>query len=87
MGFSIIIPKQVIQELEKLGRKLELSILKKHEGKFKVIRFKKGYVDKGMVEFGNSHPRAIIATLDYDLKSKLTNKIMVIRGKKRLEVI
>jgi len=87
MGFHIIIPKQVIQELEKLKRALELKVLEKNRGFFRMIRFKRGYVDKGMVEFGNEHPRAIIATLDSALKKQLKNRIMVIRRMKTLEVV
>jgi len=87
MGFTIIIPKQVIQELEKLKRKLELKILEKYRSSFKIIRFKKGYVDKGIIEFAEKNPRAIIATLDRDLKNRILNRKMVIRQKKKLEVI
>jgi len=87
MGFKISIPDKVIKELEKLKRNFELSYLEKYKDQFKIIKFKKGYVDKGMIEYGKTHVRAVIATLDSDLKSKLKNRIMVIRGKKRLEVI
>ena len=87
LGFKIIIPKQVIDELIKLNRKLELKILEKYRGEYRVIRFKRGYVDKGMIEFAQKNPRVIVATLDSDLKNKILNHKMVIRGKKRLEVI
>jgi rRNA-processing protein FCF1 len=87
MGFHIIIPKQVIDELVKLKRKLELKIVEKHKADYQLIRFKRGYVDKGMIEFAQKNPKAIIATLDSDLKNKILNSKMVIRGKKTLEVI
>ncbi len=87
MGFRIVIPKQVIDELEKLKRNFELKVLEANRDSFKLIRFKKGYVDKGMIEYSKKNPKAIVATLDRDLKSKIKNPIMVIRGKKQLEVI
>lgn len=87
MGFHILIPLQVIQELEKLKRKKELKLLEIHKESFKTIRFKKGYVDKGMVEFSKKNPKAVVATLDSALRNKITNPIMVIRGKKTLEVV
>jgi len=87
LGFQIIIPKQVISELMKLKRKLELKLLDKHKNSYKIINFKRGYVDKGIIEFSEKHPRVIIATLDSDLKNRIVNPIMVIRGKKTLEVV
>jgi rRNA-processing protein FCF1 len=87
MGFKLIIPMQVIQELEKLNRKLELKLLEKNKDNFQVVRFKRGYVDKGIIEYSKKNPRAIIATLDLDLKNKILNRIMVIRSKKKLEIV
>lgn len=87
MGFHIIIPKQVIDELIKLKCSLELKLLETYRERYQIVRFKKGYVDKGMVEFGKKHPKAVVATLDRELQDKLTNPIMIIRGKKQLEVI
>jgi len=87
MGFRIIIPRQVIDELDKLNRALELKILEKYREHYKVVRFKKGYVDKGMIEYSKKNPKAVIATLDRDLKDKIINRKMVIREKKKLEII
>lgn len=87
MGFRIIIPLQVITELEKLKRTLELKLLEEHKEQFTTVRFKKGYVDKGMMEFSKKYPKAVVATLDSALKNNITNPIMVVRRKKKLEVI
>lgn len=96
MGFQIIIPQQVLDELGRLLTKkgavkdqaaLSLRVVEQHKHLFKTIKFKKGYVDKGMVAYAKEHPRAVVATLDYALKQKIRNPIMVIRGKKKIEVV
>ena len=87
MGFKILIPDKVLGELEKLKRNFELDYLERYKTSYKIIKFKKGYVDKGMIEYGKKHEKAVIATLDSDLKSKLANRIMVVRGKKTLEIV
>ncbi len=86
-GFQIIIPKQVINELKKNKAELALKVLEKHKGFFKIIIFKKSYVDKRIIEFAEKNPKAIIATLDKDLKNRIINQKLVIREKKRLEII
>jgi len=87
MGFRIVIPLQVKKELEKLGRVVELKLLEKNRKQYREVRFKKGYVDKGMVEYAKKNPKAIIATLDSELKRKITTSKMIIRGRKTLEVV
>jgi len=86
-GFKLIIPKQVIAELENLKAELALKLLEKEKKSYKLIEFKKSYVDKGIIEFAEKNPRAVIATLDSDLKNRLLNQKLVIRGKKKLEII
>ena len=86
-GFQILIPKQVINELKKNKAELALKLLEKNKKSYKLIKFKKSYVDKGIIEFAKTNPRAIIATLDSDLKKRILNQKMVIREKKRLGIV
>ncbi len=84
-GYQILIPKQVIEELKKLGGKLSLELLKKN--KFKKIDLKGKNVDKAIINFARKNPNVIIATLDREIKNKIKNPKLIIRGKKKLEII
>ena len=95
-GLQILISKQVIEEIKRVANstkklkfrdaaKLAQVILEKN--KFKQIDIKGKYVDKGLIKYAKEHPRLIVATLDRDIKNKTTNSKLVIRGKKKLEVI
>ena len=85
MGFQIVIPKQVVKELERKNAGLALKIIKsnKHES----LDLTVNYVDKGLIRYAKFHPKAFIATLDEDLKRKIKNQKIVIRGKKKLGII
>ena len=100
MGFQILIPKQVINELKiilKSKKKLHfredamlsLKILEKNKVLYRGIDVSKygKNTDKGIKNFADRNKDIIIATLDRELKKKTKNQKMVIRGKKRLEVI
>ena len=95
MGVQILISKQVIEEIKRVGNstkklkfrdaaKLAQVILEKN--KFKQIDIRGKYVDKGLIKYAKDHPRLIVATLDREIKSKVTNSKLVIRGKKKLEI-
>lgn len=94
-GYQIIIPKQVINELKLLKSrdkkqssyesKLALKLLKKY--KFKKTDLKTNKADKAILKFAKKHPRVIIATLDKELKEKIKNKKLIIRGKNKLEIV
>jgi len=94
--YQILIPEQVIDEIKniiKSKKKLKfrsqaniaLKILKK--SKFKKIDLGKGHVDKLILRFSKEKPKVIIATLDRELQKKLQNPKLIIRGKKKLEII
>ena len=90
MGLQAIVPEQVIKELERLSEKkqeakLALKVL--HSGFFTKKKIGKKYADKAIIQYAKSNSEAIIATLDSDLKRKIKNNKLVIRGKKRLEII
>lgn len=99
MGFKIIIPEQVIKEIENVSNsnqklksrenaKFAIEILKKNN--FEEIDIGKGHVDRKIIEYIKDKPEILVATLDRELKKKLIqlkkHKI-VIRGKKKIEII
>lgn len=94
-GISIIIPSQVIEELKKISgskkklhfredAKLALKIMQKN--KFDIIEFEEKYVDKGIINFAKKNKEIMVATLDKDIQSKTSNKKIIIRQKKKLEL-
>lgn len=96
MGIQILIPKQVIKEIKgiinskkklhfKEDAKIALKLLE--ENPFKEIDLNEKCVDKGLIKFAKKNKDVIIATLDRELKNKIQNSKMVIREKKKLEVI
>jgi rRNA-processing protein FCF1 len=95
MGFKILIPMQVIAELEKISKKgnikfsieskLALTIIKKNI--FTRIDLKMKNVDNGIVSLADRNKEYIVATLDRAIKNKLKNQKIVIRGQKNLEIV
>lgn len=96
MGIQILIPKQVINEIKKITNSkkklhfredanLALKFLEKNS--FKEIDIKNRNVDKGLINFAKENKDAIVATLDREIKNKIQNPKLVIRGKKRLEIL
>jgi rRNA-processing protein FCF1 len=95
-GYEVLIPENVIRELKKIidskqklhhreAAELSLKILRKN--KYRTIKFEKRNVDNAIAEFANSRDDVIVATLDRELKKKLEKNKMVIRDKKKLEVV
>jgi len=98
MGYHILIPEEVIKEIgnitkskqklkEKDSAKLASILLKMN--KFKKINLNTRNVDNGIIRFAEQNPDVIVATLDRQVKNSLKkkNKILVIRGKDKLEII
>jgi len=89
VGTQILIPEQVINEIKKSKKiqnsGLALKILEKN--KFKKIDLGKGNVDNLIIKFAKENPKSIVATLDKEIKNKTKNYKLIIRGKKKLEVI
>jgi len=84
--YEIVIPTQVIAELKRIDKtSLALKILSKNS--FKEINLTTGYVDKGIIKFAKENSDAIIATLDKEIQKKIKNYKLIIRGKKKLEII
>jgi len=95
LGLTPIVPIQVINELKNIieskkklkfkdDAKLALKILSKK--KIKKIDIKNDYVDNGLIDYTKQNKSVIIATMDKELKSKIPNRKLVIRAKKRLEI-
>jgi rRNA-processing protein FCF1 len=95
MGLQILIPKQVIDEIEMIANskkklhfredaKLSLALLKKSS--FEKIDLGLQDVDKGIKRFAKQNPKVIVATLDKEIKDSIQNPKLVIRQKKKLEI-
>ncbi len=95
-GFLILIPNEIIRELEKIvisKKKLKirddavlaLKLLKNDS--FKKIDLNSRNVDNGIVKFAKENPSIVIGTLDSEIKKKAKNSKLVIRQKKRLEIV
>ena len=96
MGLEILIPEEVLKEIEKImdsgkkfhsreNAKLALRILNKN--RFKKISLGTADVDKGLANFAEKNKEVVVATLDRELKKKIKKPKLVIRGKKKLEII
>ena len=85
MGFEIIIPNGVIDELKKLKQTSALKLLEKNN--FKEIILVGKNTDNSIINYANKNPDILIATLDKQLSDKLKNGKIIIRGKKKLEII
>ena len=89
MGLKILIPKQVVRELKNMkasnNAQLSLQILDKNS--FREIDLEIKNVDQGIISYAQKHSDVFIATLDREIKNKVNNSKIVIREKKRLEII
>ncbi len=94
-GLNILIPKQVLQEIKKITESkkklrfrdeaaLALKILE--QSKFKQIDLKGKNTDNGIVKYSKEND-VIVATLDQELKRNVWGQRLVIRGKKKLEIV
>lgn len=91
-GYKIIISEQVIREIKKFEEKksearLALKMLQKDFYEKINLGSGNGTVDNKIIKYASENPHTVIATLDREIKKKIPNDIMVIRGKKKLEVI
>ncbi|MGA2130094.1 MAG: hypothetical protein ABSG05_00560 [Candidatus Pacearchaeota archaeon] len=84
-GLHIIVPEQTIKELKGLGAELALRILNKNE--FELLEMPGKDADNAIISFARKNPTAIVATLDKGLQKKIRNSKMIIRGRKKLEII
>jgi rRNA-processing protein FCF1 len=88
MGLKPIIPDKVLNELKRLKNKDAETALKiLYSGGFEKIEIKGKYADSAIVAYLKKNKDVAIATLDKDLAEKISNKRVIIRGKKKLEII
>ncbi len=96
MGFEVIIPRQVFDEIEKLSKSRKGALLREqadlalkimNKNKFTIIKLRRNDVDRAIVEFANENEDVVIATLDKELQNKIKNQKMIIRGTKTLEIV
>ncbi|VVB83840.1 Ribonuclease VapC9 [uncultured archaeon] len=95
MGLKIIIPIQVLDEVRRLSMtakgkfkdeaRLALSLMEKNE--FKRVDLYMKNVDNGIVKIAEDNRSYIVATLDREIKNKIKNRKLVIRGEKELEIV
>lgn len=93
-GISIVIPKQVVEELKKISEskkkfhfredaKLALKIMQKN--KFGSIEFEEKYTDKGIINFAKKNKEIMVATLDKEIQKNIPNRKIIIKNKKTLD--
>jgi rRNA-processing protein FCF1 len=87
MGIQILIPEQVIKELEKLKKQSALTLLKKEKSKFKTLSLKGKIVDNSIINYAKENSAVIIATLDRVIQKKIRNRKMIIVDRRKLEII
>ena len=99
-GAELVVPKQVIEELETLKNRRELKVkeresayialqlIEKNIKKIKILEFEGG-ADRVIMNYSLSNKNIVVATLDGGIKKHLKNKVKLlsIRSKKRIVVI
>ena len=94
-GSEVLIPKQVIQEIKRITeskKKLRfrdeaaLALKFLENSIFKKIDLKTKNTDNGIVKYSKDK-NVIVATLDRELKRKVKGQKMIIRNKKKLEIV
>ena len=95
MGLQILIPEQVLTEIKRISEskkklrfreeaRLSLKLLGK--SKFTKVDLKSKNTDNGILKYSKEQD-IIVAALDKELKQKVKGQKLVIRGKKKLEII
>jgi len=96
MALEVKIPDRVIEELERLKEKhdrretrleAEFALRLLKENDFKIIKLRQKFADRAIMFYARNNPEAIIATLDREIKDKTRNQKVVIKDRKKLEVI
>jgi len=94
-GHRVVIPREVILEIKRLkaGSKAlkfreeaELALKLIDAQDFDLVDCPGKYVDVGIRAFLKDHPTYVLATMDKELKKNVSNRKMVLRNKKKLEL-
>jgi len=91
---KLVLAKQVLEELKTIDSKdnkyakLAIKIINENINKFELISLNFHFVDIGILNYAAKN-KVVVATLDKELKAKLGDKaqILVLRGKKKLELV
>ena len=89
-GYKIIVPEQVINEIKKFEKtKPEARVALKIIDRIVFLRndIKGKTVDKAIINFAKENPDIIIATLDREIQKAVKNRKMIIRQRKKLEIV
>ncbi len=92
LGFKVVLPKEIFQELKDLRLKvphddrvaIDLALKKFNSEKIKKIKLGNKNVDKGLIQLGKKG--AYIATLDSAIKRSVPNKVVISDAKNSLVV-
>jgi rRNA-processing protein FCF1 len=92
MGFKVLLPKEVVEEIKdlrlnsehatKVAVEIALELFKK--GKIKGMTLGRKQVDEGLIDFGKKG--AYIATLDTAIKRVIPNRIVISEQSNALEI-
>jgi len=96
MGYNIVVSANVIKEIKRLAEKgktlrlrdeavLALKVLDSET--YELLEIKGKYVDSAIVNYLKTDSEYALATVDRELKKKVNNPIVVLRSKKRLEIM
>ncbi len=90
-GIRPLVPSGVIKEIEGLsktkGATLAKAMLEKSMRKLEIIDINGKTVDSSIINYAHNHPNTMVATLDREIKSKVKNQKIVIRQKKKIEIV
>lgn len=96
IGAEIVVPEEVIIELEKItgmkekkgsdrdAAKLALSVIESE--KFEKIRLNNRDVDKGLIRYAKENKDFVIATLDRGIKKK-AGRVAIIKDRKIIGIV
>ena len=87
IGYSFVVPEQTIRELKGLGSKISLKILENNKEKYTLISSPGKDADNAIIAYAKKNPGAIVATLDQGLQKKLKNKKLILRQRKKIEIV
>lgn len=90
---EVVVPIQVLAELQRVSLDKKTKIKDREAAKLglklvaslRKIKLEKKYVDLGIISYIQNHLDDFVATIDKKLKAKL-KKVIIIRGKKKLEL-
>tara|TARA_Y100000310_G_scaffold337740_1_gene425602 strand:+ start:15562 stop:15945 length:384 start_codon:yes stop_codon:yes gene_type:complete len=93
-----MVPQDILNELMAIKNKLKIKILDKNSANLSLEILKK--IDPEIIKLHSKNPnvdekiidylknkKIVLATMDKNLKKKVKNKILTIRGNKNLEII